>query len=193
MPSANVLPDKAIHDTAVCAAMSSGWSGVVLPPLRLSGFIVRPVVDIDRQVCTERLNDHQYPETDMSTLAIWEGWSDDLGPAPPGAPLSITGFISTARPRQALYGLDILSGYGAGLILFESRRRPSEWVMRECDLAGAFMVWSGDDGCECVVTGRGGPVATARRTVATRQKEEILFAHALRSGQMGSGHSALRR
>ena len=192
MSSANVLPDNAVHDTAGRAAATAGWDGVVLPPLRLSGFAVHPVVAIDREVCEERLNAQQYPETDMSTLAMWEGWSADPGPAPPNSPLSITGFISTASPRRALYGLDVLSGYGAGLILFESRRRPSEWTMRECDLAGAFMVWSSADGCECVVTGRYGPVATARRTVATRQKEEILFAHALRSGQMRSGRGALR-
>ncbi|MEB3980217.1 hypothetical protein OQ968_02940 [Mycobacterium sp. 663a-19] len=151
-----------------------------------------PVVEIDDEIARQRLDAGQHAETEMSTLAVWEGWRADLGPMPPASPITITGFISTAPPQRAIYGLNVLAGYGAGLILLQSMRGPAIWTMRECELAGVFMVWSHGADCECVVAGRQGPVATARRTVATRQKEEILFAHAARSGVVTSGSGALR-
>lgn len=128
----------------------------------------------------------------MSTLAVWEGWGADLGPMPPESAVAIIGFISTAAPRRALYGLDVLAGYGAGMVLATGVRRPTEWTVRECEVAGVSLVWSGGGECECLVEGRHGPTATARRTVASRQKEELLFAHVLGSGLLGSASGVLR-
>jgi hypothetical protein len=178
-------------EVASRAAVAAGWRGIVLPQLRISGFAVFPVVEIDDEIAMQRLGADDHPETDMSTLAVWEGWSADLGPMPLASPVAITGFISTSPPQRALYALDVLAGYGAGLILLRGTRRPTGWTLRECELAGVSVVWSRGTDCESVVAGRRGPVATARRTVSTRQKEEMLFAHALRSGLMRS-ESALR-
>lgn len=191
MPRANLLPHSTFGDDAARAATVAGWPGVVLPKLRISGFTVFPVVEFDEMIATQRLSAGQCPETEMSTLAVWEGWSADLGPMPPASPITITGFISTATPQRALYALDVLAGYGAGLILMSGKRHPTGWGMRECEFGGVWVVWSNGSDCDCIVTGRQGPISTARRTVATRQKEEMLFAHALRSGTARS-EGALR-
>ncbi len=190
MSAVNVLSHNIFGGVAARAATAAGWSGLTLPPLRISGFVLAPVVALDDQVVRRRLRDGQGPQTDMSTLAVWEGWSEDLGPMPPEPALAIIGFISAAAPQQALYGLDVLAGYGAGLVLATGARRPSEWTMRECELAGVSLVWCRGEECERIVEGRQGPLATARRTVATRQKEELLFSHALRSQQVESASGA---
>ncbi|GLP76394.1 hypothetical protein TUM20983_35040 [Mycobacterium antarcticum] len=192
MSAANVLSHNTFGDRGARAAAVAGWSGVPIPPLRISGFPLVPVVEIDNAVAERRLSTGQGPETDMSTLAVWEDWSADLGPMPPESAVAIVGFISVGTPQRALYSLDVLAGYGAGLLLMTGARRPSEWVMRECELAGVSLVWSRGDDCECVVEGRHGPIFTARRTVATRQKEELLFSHVIRSGLAGSVGCALR-
>ncbi|MCV7288162.1 hypothetical protein H7J87_22835 [Mycolicibacterium wolinskyi] len=183
---------SAQDDLGAAAAVAAGWSGLVLPHLTLSGFSVLPVVDLDEQVVGQRLRDGQPPQTDASTLAVWEGWDADLGPMPPRSPLSIVGFISTASPRRAIYALDVLAGYGAGLVVFDGVRGPAAWTVRECEMAGLAVVWHHDGESTCVMPGRPGPIATARRTVATRQKEELVFAHALRAGVLGLAVDGLR-
>jgi hypothetical protein len=165
------------------AARLAGWPGTVLPALRVSGFPVLPVVIIDDAAWAHRHEHRARPELDMSTLAIWEGWMPELGPAPPRSVATIIGFVSTApQPRQARYELESLSGYGAGMWVATGARRPASWTLAECDVAGITVIWDGPAGTHHLVAGRSGRAPTARRTVATRHKEELLFAHAVAAG-----------
>lgn len=177
-----MVPDQ-VPSAVFNAVSAAGWPGTVLPALRVSGFAVLPVVVIDDAVWAHRHEHRTHPELDMSTLAVWEGWMSELGPAPPQSVATIVGFVSMApRPRQARYELETLSGYGAGLWVSTSPRRPASWTLAECDVAGITVFWASPDGGHRLVQGRSGPALTARRTVATRHKEELLFGHAVAAG-----------
>ncbi len=172
------VPARVVHGVRV-----SGWPGVALPRTRVSDFAVYPVVKIDEQVWAERIANGHGPELDRSTLLIWESWTPDLGEMPPRSPLSIVGFVSTAeKPADALYALDSLAGYGAGLWITCGGRGPSPWSLSEFDLAGIGVVWDHDGDRDLLVEGRSGPVATAQRMASTRHKEELLFGWALATG-----------
>ena len=173
----------AVPEAVADGVRSIGWRGVVLPRTRVSDLAVYPVVDVDERVWVERLENGQGPELDRSTLLIWESWTAGLGEMPPGPPLSIVGFVSTAKkPRDALYALESLAGYGAGLWVMSGARGPSPWSLSEFDLAGLSVVWNHDGDVDQLVEGRDGPVATARRMASTRHKEELLFGWALATG-----------
>jgi hypothetical protein len=175
---AAAVPARVVH-----GVRASGWPGVVLPRTRVSEFAVYPVVEIDEQVWAERVENGHGPELDRSTLLIWESWTADLGEMPPRSPLSIVGFVSSAeKPGDALYALESLAGYGAGLWIVCGARGPSPWSLSEFDLAGASVVWDHKGGRDLVVEGRRGQVATARRMASTRHKEELLFGWALATG-----------
>lgn len=172
------VPARVVH-----GVRASGWPGVVLPRTRVSDFAVYPVVEVDEQVWAERVENGHGPEPDRSTLLIWESWTADLGEMPPRPPLSIVGFVSTAeKPADALYALDSLAGYGAGLWITCGARGPSPWSLSEFDLAGVGVVWDHSGSCDLLVEGREGPAAAARRMVSTRHKEELLFGWALATG-----------
>lgn len=173
----------AVPAWVVHGVQASGWPGVVLPRTRVSDFAVYPVVEVDEQVWAERVENGHGPELDRSTLLIWESWTADLGEMPPRSPLSIVGFVSCAeKPGDALYALDSLAGYGAGLWIMCGARGPSSWSLSEFDLAGVGVVWDHNGGRDLLVEGRDGPVATARRMASTRHKEELLFGWALATG-----------
>ncbi|QIS23817.1 hypothetical protein [Nocardia terpenica] len=162
---------------------AAGWRGVALPRTKVSDFLVFPVVEIDAEVWAERIEKGQGPELDRSTLVIWESWTADLGEMPPSPAVSIVGFISTAtRPAEALYALDSLAGYGAGLWITTGVRGPTAWTLSEFDVAGVGVVAERAGGCAVLVEGRRGPIATARRLASTRHKEEQLFGWALATG-----------
>ncbi|WP_342213954.1 DUF4031 domain-containing protein [Nocardia wallacei] len=162
------------------AVEACGWSGVVLPRTRVSDFMVYPVVTIHRDVWATRVERGHGPELDRSTLALWESWTADLGEMPPRPAVSITGFATAAtKPQAALAALDSLAGYGAGLWIAPGRRGPAALTLGEFDLAGIWVVRNHSGRCEVVVEGRTGPIATARRMVSTRHKEEQLFGWAI--------------
>lgn len=184
MMSASVTARHAtVPASVVRGVQASGWTGVVLPRTRVSDFAVYPVVKVDEQVWAERVEYGHGPELDRSTLLIWESWTSDLGESPPRSPLSIVGFVSTAvKAADALYSLDSLAGYGAGLWITRGARGPSPWSLSEFDLAGVGVVWDHNGSRDLLVEGREGPVATARRMASTRHKEELLFGWALATG-----------
>ncbi|MBF9318028.1 hypothetical protein [Mycobacteroides chelonae] len=170
--------------TAISTAVqAAGWPGVVLPRMRLGGYLVYPVVDIDSDIWDERLRNGHGPELDCSTLKIWEGWTPDLGPMPPQTPLAIVGLVSDGRPQAALNALCFLSGVGGGLIVSTGQRGPTPVTLMECDVAEVGVVWvPPNDDARVLVQGRFGPVATARRIVLTRYDEELFFQWALTTG-----------
>ena len=163
------------------AVLAGGWGGVALPPTRVSGYQVYPVVSVDVIAWQERVDAGCGPELTRSTLALWESWLPDMGEAPPPSPIAIVGFVSTARPSAALCALDSLAGYGAGLWLAEGRQ-PTAWTLREFDMADITVVTDVDHSPAVLVRGRTGRIETARRMTSTRLKEEQLFALALASG-----------
>ncbi|WP_207549173.1 DUF1643 domain-containing protein [Mycobacteroides chelonae] len=169
-----------VPEAVIEGVKAAGWPGIVLPQMRMGGYLVYPVVDINRQAWDERLAAGHGPELERSTLKIWEGWAPDLGPMPPPTVLSITGLVSTARPQAALNALTFLGGAGGGLIVATGSRGPSRTTLMECDIEDIGMAWVPAGGePRLLVKGRDGPVATARRITLTRHAEEELFQWAL--------------
>ncbi len=170
------------------AVAVAGWSGMVLDPVRLSGRPVRPVVDI-LPAGRDRVLAGLGPELDRSTLAMWESWLRGVGIAPPGAPLRIVGFVPIGSWRRAVVTAAWLAGYGPSLMV--RRSTPTAVYLSEADYLGITVTVVGEDlSAEVVVRGRSGPVASAERTVAVRQREEILFAAAISQGRLSSRLSA---
>lgn len=150
-----------------------GWPGVVLPKLRISSFKVFPVVawlEGGRQ----RFLQGRGPVTDRPTLSEWE----DGGPP---TPLKIVGFVSDGPAPSSVDKLKALAAYGAGAMLVPSARRLGRWTLAEADIAGVYVVEHPGSGVRVVLHGRPGSSAT-RRSVATRLREEQLFAWALHHG-----------
>ncbi|WP_142304904.1 hypothetical protein [Mycobacterium avium] len=171
---------RPVPDAVAASASAAHWPGIVLPQLTLAGHRVYPMVAPNAAVWRKRLAAGQEPELDLSTLAYWESWTEDLGPMPPASALTIVGFLSDARPGHALCAIDYLGGLGAGIVVSKARRYPSRNLIWECGFTGAFLVWAPPDRpATLVVSGRTGPVHTARRTPVTRGYEEKLFAWAL--------------
>lgn len=177
------MSDLNVPSSVRAAVQAARWPGVVLPRMRLGGYRVYPVVDIDPNIWADRIRNGHGPELDGSTLAIWEGWAPDLGPMPPRTPLAIVGLVSDVRPQAALNALRFLSGVGGGLIVSTGRRGPTTVTLMECDVAEVGVVWvPPNEDARVLVQGRFGPVATARRIVLTRHDEELFFQWALTTG-----------
>lgn len=168
-------PDQDLLPGALRVA---GWDGVALPPAEVLGSLVVPVVSFTG--AHARLRHSQGPTLHLETAEVWEVMPTT---ATPPAPLRIVGFVSTAsRWGRALEQVRCLYGLGAGMVL--SRRRTPSLQLMEADATGVWVI--GAPPCEpqprLWVTGRQGPVPTARRTVVTRLMEEALFGHALHHG-----------
>lgn len=167
--------------TSVAASVAAaGWTGSILPQINIGDCRVYPVIDPNPVVWQGRIDTGDGPELNLSTLAIWESWTADLGPMPPAPPLTIVGVASDARPGIARAAVSWLGGLGAGLVVATSIRRPRQQTTWECDYAGVNLVWAPHGQAATVmVAGRKGPVETARRSTLTRGVEERLFAWAL--------------
>lgn len=154
-----------------------GWQGVVLPFTRLfarQGFpVVRWLDGLD-----ERVRHGPGPVLDRPTLSLWELWPSGVSASPPPSPLAVVGFVSTSTWRPAFQAAHALRGGGATMIL--TAQKPSPWRLCDADASGIHVVCHDKDADAVLVRGRVGPVASARRMVATRYWEERLFAHALR-------------
>lgn len=165
------------------AVETAGWEGVVLPYGRLSDYQGFPVIAWAEGV-RERFRFGPGPVLARQALTLWEGWPLGVSSLPPPSPLRIVGFVSVATWRPAFRAACELAGKGATMIL--TPQRPSPLRLCEADYAGVHVVQVGTDGgCEVVVTGRPGPIATAQRTSNIRYWEESLFAHALASWREG--------
>ncbi len=170
------------------AVAAAEWPGMVLNPVRLSGRLVVPVVEI-LPGGWDRVLAGLGPELDRSTLAMWESWPDGMGASPPGAPVRIVGFVAEGGWRCAMATAAWLAGYGPSLIV--RRSTPSAVHLIEADYLGITVALVGKDlSTAVVVRGRSGPVASAERTVAVRQREEFLFAAAISQGRLSSRLSA---
>jgi hypothetical protein len=170
------------------ALAAAGWTGTVLDPVRLSGRLVVPVVEI-LSAGWDRILAGLGPELDRSTLAMWESWRAGMGVSQPGRPVRIVGFVAEGSWRCVMATASWLSGYGPSLIV--RRVMPSTVHLSEADYLGITVVVVGKDlSAAVLVRGRSGPVPSAERTVAVRQREEFLFAAAISQGHLSSRSSA---
>ncbi|MFV8142275.1 hypothetical protein ACNQR7_32430 [Mycolicibacterium senegalense] len=183
-----LIPDVApnarfdpVPDRVAAAAAAAGWPGIVLPRLNIADLRVYPVIVPNVEVWRQRVITRQRPELDLSTLALWESWTPDLGPMPPESALTIVGFAATGPAQRAAAAVAYLGSLGAGLVVATTKRRPAEQSMWECDCKDVFLAWAppGGAAASLLVRGRTGPVATARRSPFTRGQEEKMFAWAL--------------
>lgn len=174
-----------VPDAIVAGVGAAQWPGMVLPLKLIGGFPLYPVVEINEDVWAERLAQRCGPEYVLSTLYLWESWTPDLGPMPPAPAVSIVGFVSDRRPRDARRALGSASGLGAGLIVSSGTRRPAPMTVMESDIAELSLAWvpSGQS-AQLLAQGRSGPVATARRLHLTRYFEELLFGWAVISHEV---------
>jgi hypothetical protein len=157
------------------ARVALNWAGFTLPAVRLSGGSVVPVVAWTA-AARSRWRDGPRPVADRAVLAEWE--CD--GPA---SAVRVVGFLHLGAPLAGVDRLKAVAGYGPGAVVVGAAGRVGAWTLAEADVAGLSVVEvSRERSARVVVTGREGPVATARRTVATRLREEQLFEWALRVG-----------
>lgn len=169
-----------VSAAVVTAAVSVTWAGLLLGPTRLSGRLVQPVVEI-LPAGLDRVSNGAGPELDRSTLAMWESWTEEMGPSPPGRPLAIVGFVAGGTWRSAVTTSAWLAGYGASLMV--CRSVPTLVRLSEADYRGITVAVVDEYlSARIVVRGRPGPAPTAERTVAVRHREEYLFAEALSQG-----------
>lgn len=184
-PKAGACPGGSPTTAAIAAA---GWVGMVLDPVQLSGRLVVPVVEI-LPAGWDRILAGLGPELDRSTLAMWESWRASMGASPPRRPVRIVGFVAEGSWRRAVVTAAWLAGYGPSLIV--RRSVPSAVHRSEADYLGITVAVVGKDlSAAVVVRGRLGPVPSAGRTVAVRQREEFLFAAAISQGRLSSRLSA---
>lgn len=164
------------HDMqcADSARATMGWPGFVLPPVRMSNGPIHPVVTWT-DTAEARWTDGPPPTSRRATLAEWE--TD----GPPTA-INIIGFMHIGSPTAGVDRLKAVAAYGSGALVVANLPRTA-WTMAEADMAGLSVVEVRPDGrSHMALAGRNGPVASARRTVATRLREEQLFEWALRAG-----------
>lgn len=169
-------------ESARRAAAEAGWWGETLPLAEVLGVLVYPVVE--QTGAARRIEEGPRPVSSMDSLELWELIETDaLGSAPP-SPVSIVGFVASARHwRSAISQLEAVEGLGSGLVV---RGRCATRLQRlEADAAEIWMIERGQTTPTLTVRGRVGSVSTSRRVAATRLMEEGLFAHALECGALG--------
>lgn len=177
----------AASDAATSAAGALGWDGVVLPPTRLFGSRLVPVVVLDPVAHARRTACGDGPQLDEDVLTVWE-WPQSAGCAPPPA-LRLDGMLFTARRGWRLALAEALQWRGfapaAVLVPVEEVDQDCRW---ECALQGVGLVAIRTvSGCqpygmclsEMVVGAEQGRRVPARRRTADRWLEEVLYGHAL--------------
>lgn len=161
------------------AVDAAGWKGIVLPYTKMSDYYGFPVISWSVGV-RERFRFGPGPVLVRPTLVLWERWPLGVSSLPPPSPIDIVGWVSVSTWRPAMRVTCALAAKGSMMIL--APKRPSMLHLCAADYAGIHVVQVSAGGdCEVLVSGRIGPVETARRTTNIRYWEECLFAHALAS------------
>lgn len=160
----------------ICAAHDAlEWEGFVLPKIQMSGGAVYPVVAWTRSAARRRMEGPE-PTTCRPTLSAWEV------DGPPSA-VRIVGFLHAGAPVDGIDRLKAVAAYGPGVIVVSNAARVGRWTMAEADLASISVVEAHADGtAQFAVRGRDTPLPTARRSVATRLREEQMYQWALQVG-----------
>jgi hypothetical protein len=133
------LPAPA-DELAVAAAKELGWSGIVLPEMKLLGRRVCLVVELVTEVHAERICLGQGPVTDRASVATWV-WPEFSGMVPEPA-VRVVGAIAVARHwRTGLANAVPFLRYGdAAMVLPTSVVLTNDYVMNCLPRARAYGV-----------------------------------------------------
>lgn len=133
------LPAPA-DELAVAAANELGWSGVVLPEMRLLGRRVCLVVELMTEAHAERICLGQRPVTDRASVATWV-WPEFAGRVPEPA-VRVVGAIAVARHwRTGLANVVPFLRYGdAAVVLPTSVVLTNDYVVNCLPRARAYGV-----------------------------------------------------
>jgi hypothetical protein len=133
------LPAPA-DELAVAAAKEVGWSGVVLPEMRLLGRRVCLVVELMTEAHAERICLGQQPVTDRASVATWV-WPEFAGMVPEPA-VRVVGAIAVARHwRTGLANVVPFLRYGdAAVVLPTSVVLTNDYVVNCLPRARAYGV-----------------------------------------------------
>lgn len=133
------LPAPA-DELAVAAAKELGWSGVVLPEMRLLGRRVCLVVELMTEAHAERICLGQLPVTDRASVATWV-WPEFAGMVPEPA-VRVVGAIAVARHwRTGLANVVPFLRYGdAAVVLPTSVVLTNDYVVNCLPRARAYGV-----------------------------------------------------
>jgi hypothetical protein len=168
-------PVVAATDRVTAALDALSWDGLVLPKVQLSGGAVYPVIAWT-SAAYQRNTEGPKPILCRPTLAAWEADG-------PKSAVRVVGFLHAASPAEGIGRLKAVAAYGPGAIVVAHASRMGRWTMSEADMAGISVVEARVGGTTNVVLrGRDAPLPTARRTVATRLREEQLYEWALHVG-----------
>ena len=172
-----------VPQPVIDAVNAVGWDGVVVPRMRVSDFMLYPVVRVLPEAWDEREQSGVAPQPHQFTLSLWESWQPDMGTPPPPSPVRIVGFVATGRLRATLRALVEMSGYAPGLALVTAARKPGVWATAEADVCDMNLAWATRDGTVTLLwAGRQEPAPTsAGRTTSVRHKEELVYARMLAS------------
>jgi hypothetical protein len=154
MSGRTVVPEKAlpaplvppvelpasVDELAVRAAEELGWSGIVLPEMRLLGRRVCLVVELLTEAHAERICLGQLPVTDRESVATWV-WPEFAGMVPEPA-VRVVGVIGVARHwRTGLANVVPFLRYGdAAVVLPTSVVLTNDYVANCLPRARAFGV-----------------------------------------------------
>lgn len=168
-------PVVAATDAIVAAHDALRWGGVVLPRVPFSGGALYPVISWTS--AAERRN-AEGPEPTLCRPTL-SGWEEDG----PESAVRIVGFLHAGAPAAGISRLKAVAAYGPGAIVVADGGRIGRWTLAEADVAGISVLEIPDDAnIRTLVHGRNVPVASARRSVATRLREEQLYGWALHVG-----------
>lgn len=133
------LPAPA-DELAVAAANELGWSGIVLPEMRLLGRRVCLVVELMTEAHAERICLGQLPVTDRESVATWV-WPEFAGMVPEPA-VRVVGAIAVARHwRTGLANVVPFLRYGdAAVVVPTSVVLTNDYVMNCLPRARAYGV-----------------------------------------------------
>jgi hypothetical protein len=162
-------------DPLIAAHQALGWGGFVLPRVQMSGGAIYPVVAWTPEADGRRVAGPE-PTMCRPTLLMWEV----DGPA---SAIRIVGFLHAGASADGIDRLRAVAAYGPGAMVTANPSRTDAWTMAEADLAGISVVEAcATRGAHVVLRGRDTPLPTARRSVATRLREEQLYGWALYVG-----------
>ena len=164
------------------AVTAFGWSGTVLPEIRLLGCLLVPVVETDVEAHRSRRRDGDGPEYDGDTLTVWE-WPQS--PAPASA-VRLSGVVFAARRGfgRALRDARRWRAFGPSAVLAPAALATDQVCRWDCALHGVGLAgWDEGPGITGdVVAPEAGRAAPARRRTIDRWIEERLYAVAIDTG-----------
>ncbi|WP_367127421.1 hypothetical protein [Saccharothrix sp. HUAS TT1] len=170
-------PEDGSSDVALleAAAVELGWSGAVLPRLRLFEDVVSVFVELDHEVHAARCAASAGPVVDRTAVAMWS-WPEYKDSAPKPA-VRLGGVLAQgSRWQRSLRAAARFGGFGSTAVIVDTVRAPGEECLLNAQVRGVGVVWRSPDGeVRLVGPGRIGPVATARPTVVSRWLNEVLY------------------